>query len=120
MIPFFESLVYNKVAFESQKNSISYLHWFCVQMLSDLLQEVTKSVVEYRTSPRLSEVVIEVWYELVLISLQHIVQVSLVDVVQAQIVVHLLEGGGAQSHYLVYQAIHVEVKVHVAILCVCA
>ena len=98
----------------------THLHWLSVQMLSNLLHEISKPVMEYRTRPRLAEVVIEVWYELVLEPLQHVVEVSLVDVVQAEVVVHLLEGVEAQGHYLVHQAVLVEVKVHVAILCVCA
>ena len=94
-----------------------YLHWFSAEMLSDFLHEVSKAIVEYSACPRLAEEVVKVWYELLLESLQHVVEVLLVDVVEAEVVVGLLQGVEAEGHYLIHQPIPVQVEVHVPTPC---
>ena len=75
---------------------------------------------EYCACPWLSEIFVQIWNELVPVALQHVVEVLLMDVVKTEVIVYLFERVEAQGHNLVHQAILVEVKIHVAILCVCA
>lgn len=75
---------------------------------------------EHSTSPRLSEVAVQVRNEALSVSLQHVVEALLMHVVQAQVVAFLSENPTAEGQYFIHTSVLVEVNVEVSIFGVCA